>query len=54
MRTILDRVVIACADLEQGSAWLHARLGVEPEEGGKHATMGTHKRLLRRGVRPVS
>lgn len=51
MRTSLDHVVIACRDLEQGSAWLRAKLGVDPEEGGKHAAMGTHNRLLRLGSR---
>ena len=51
MRTALDHLVIACADLEQGAAWLHSQLGVEPEGGGKHAAMGTHNRLLRLGAR---
>ena len=51
MKTVLDHIVIACGDLEQGSAWLHAKLGVEPEEGGKHTTMGTHNRLLKLGPR---
>lgn len=43
--------MIACGDLEQGSAWLREKLGVEPEPGGKHTTMGTHNRLLRLGPR---
>lgn len=51
MKTVLDHLVIACGDLEQGSAWLRERLGVEPEPGGKHAAMGTHNRLLRLGPR---
>ncbi|HET9250949.1 MAG TPA: VOC family protein [Candidatus Eisenbacteria bacterium] len=51
MKTVLDHIVIACAGLAQGSAWLREKLGVEPEEGGKHATMGTHNRLLRLGAR---
>lgn len=51
MRTVLDHLVIACADLDQGSAWVRSKLGVEPEPGGKHATMGTHNRLLRLGAR---
>lgn len=51
MRTSLDHIVIACGDLEQGSAWLREKLGVESEEGGKHAAMGTHNRLLRIGKR---
>jgi hypothetical protein len=51
MRTVLDHLVVACADLEQGSAWLREKLGTEPEPGGKHAAMGTHNRLLRLGER---
>jgi hypothetical protein len=51
VKTVLDHIVIACADLEQGSAWLEGKLGVTPEPGGKHATMGTHNRLLRLGPR---
>ena len=51
MRTTLDHIVIACADLEQGTAWLRERLGVDPQPGGKHAAMGTHNTLLRLGPR---
>ena len=51
MKTVLDHIVIACGDLEQGSAWLRAKLGVDPEEGGKHEAMGTHNRVLRLGPR---
>jgi hypothetical protein len=51
MRTEIDHLVLACADLEQGADWLHATLGVEPQPGGKHATMGAHNRLLKLGPR---
>ena len=51
MRTALDHLVIACSDLDQGTDWLRARLGVESEPGGRHASMGTHNRLLRLGPR---
>jgi hypothetical protein len=51
MRCVLDHLVVACRDLDQGSAWLVAQLGVEPQPGGKHALMGTHNRLLRLGDR---
>jgi hypothetical protein len=51
MRTVLDHLVIACSDLSQGTDWLRVRLGVEPEPGGRHASMGTHNRLLRLGPR---
>lgn len=49
MRTEIDHLVIACAELDQGGSWLRQHLGVEPQPGGKHATMGTHNRLLRLG-----
>jgi len=51
MRSEIDHLVIACADLDQGSAWALDLLGVAPEPGGKHATMGTHNRLLKLGPR---
>jgi hypothetical protein len=51
MRCELDHIVIACTDLDAGSAWVAERLGVAPTGGGKHAFMGTHNRLLRIGVR---
>jgi hypothetical protein len=51
MRTEIDHLVVACADLEQGAQWLQATLGVEPQPGGRHPTMGTHNRLLKLGPR---
>jgi len=51
MRCELDHLVVACKDLDQGSAWLAGRLGVEPQPGGRHALMGTHNRLLSLGGR---
>lgn len=51
VRCELDHLVVACADLEKGAAWLRARLGVDLEGGGKHAAMGTHNRLLKLGAR---
>ena len=51
MRTEIDHLVVACADLDQGSAWCKRMLGVESQPGGKHVTMGTHNRLLRVGPR---
>ncbi|MCU0938549.1 MAG: VOC family protein [Burkholderiaceae bacterium] len=51
MRSEIDHLVIACADLDQGSAWAQRVLGVDPVPGGKHATMGTHNRLLKLGLR---
>jgi len=45
----LDHLVVAARTLEEGGAWVEARLGVAPVPGGKHATMGTHNRLLALG-----
>ena len=46
----LDHLVVAAGTLEEGAAWVEARLGVAPVPGGKHATMGTHNRLLGLGA----
>jgi hypothetical protein len=47
----LDHLVVAARSLDEGSAWVEAKLGVTPVPGGKHPTMGTHNRLLRIGPR---
>ena len=41
-----DHVVVAARSLEEGAAWCEATLGARPVEGGRHANMGTHNRLL--------
>lgn len=46
-----DHLVIASTDLAEGEAWLSGLLQAAPEQGGKHAFMGTHNRLWRLGVR---
>ena len=51
MRTVIDHLVVACADLAQGTEWAQQTLGVAPAGGGTHVTMGTHNRLLRLGPR---
>lgn len=51
MRSEIDHLVVACADLDQGSAWALDVLGVAPQPGGRHLTMGTHNRLLKLGPR---
>lgn len=51
MRTVIDHLVVACADLAQGTEWAQHLFGVAPAGGGKHVTMGTHNRLLRLGPR---
>lgn len=49
MKREFDHLVVAARTLEEGAAWLEARLGVAPVTGGKHALMGTHNRLLSLG-----
>jgi glyoxalase-like protein len=43
---VLDHVVIGCATLEQGAAYLRGILGVDVPAGGRHARMGTHNLLM--------
>ena len=45
--TTLDHLVVASRTLEEGAAWMEAKLGVSVAGGGKHALMGTHNRLLK-------
>ena len=45
----IDHLVVTCADLEEGAAWVEDRLGVAPGAGGRHALMSTHNRLLSLG-----
>ena len=51
MHAEFDHLVVVCADLDQGTAWIQASLGVDVVPGGKHAAMGTHNRLVRVGLR---
>jgi hypothetical protein len=46
---ILDHLVVAARALDEGAAYICARLGVDCVAGGRHATMGTHNRLLSLG-----
>jgi len=48
-RSELDHLVVACARLDDGVAWVESRLGVRPQPGGRHEAMGTHNALLRLG-----
>ena len=41
-----DHLVVAARSLDAGTAWCHATLGATPVEGGRHANLGTHNRLL--------
>ncbi len=45
----LDHLVITATDLAQGAAEVEAALGVPLDPGGRHASMGTHNRLLSLG-----
>ena len=47
----LDHLVVAARTLEEGVAWVEARLGVAMGAGGKHALMSTHNRVLNLGSR---
>ena len=47
----IDHLVLACADLAQGGAYVQQRLGVEAQPGGQHELMGTHNALLKLGPR---
>lgn len=45
----LDHLAIAAETLDAGTRYVEALLGVPLAEGGKHAAMGTHNRLLSLG-----
>ena len=46
MNARVDHLVIVADTLEQGSQWCETTLGAAPVDGGRHALMGTHNRLL--------
>ena len=50
MARALDHLIIAARDLDEGAAYVRERLGVDVIPGGKHATMGTHNRVLSLGA----
>ncbi len=49
-RLVLDHVVIGCASLEQGVAYIRETLGVTVPPGGQHPRLGTHNCLMRIGA----
>ncbi len=46
---VLDHLVVAADTLDQGTAYVHERLGIAPAGGGRHTAMGTHNRVLKLG-----
>ena len=46
---VLDHLVVAARTLDEGAAWLQARLRRDLVAGGAHPGFGTHNRLLRLG-----
>ncbi len=42
----LDHLVLAARTLTQGLDWCEATLGIRPDAGGRHASMGTHNRVF--------
>lgn len=45
----IDHLAVTCADLDEGAAWVEARLGVPTEPGGRHDRFGTWNRLVSLG-----
>lgn len=43
----LDHLVIAADSLTQGVEYIREKLGVKPQDGGQHASQGTHNKLLK-------
>jgi len=49
LKTHLDHIVIAAANLAEGAAYAKSILGVEVPDGGEHLMMGTHNKVMRLG-----
>lgn len=50
MRFAIDHLTIVASDLAEGAAMVERALGVAPQAGGKHSSMGTHNLLLSLGA----
>jgi len=49
LKTTFDHLIFGSYFLEDGVNFIHERLGVRPEQGGEHLTMGTHNKLINLG-----
>jgi hypothetical protein len=47
----LDHLIVAATSLAKGADWIEGQLGVRPQPGGKHLSMGTHNAVLSLGPR---
>jgi hypothetical protein len=45
----LDHIIVTAASLEEGVEYVRHELGVAPQTGGEHVSMGTHNCLLKLG-----
>ena len=45
MQTELDHIVVGCADLVSGEAWMEDLLGKPAQGGGEHVAMSTHNKV---------
>ena len=45
MATELDHIVVGCADLAAGEAWMEETLGRPAQGGGEHVAMSTHNKV---------
>jgi hypothetical protein len=50
MSTSLDHITVVSPTLEAGAKFVREALGVEPQQGGSHPSMGTHNLLLSLGA----
>ncbi|HUG58316.1 MAG TPA: VOC family protein [Candidimonas sp.] len=49
LHSCIDHIVITAPSLEEGVHYLCQTLGVDPQVGGEHVSMGTHNCLLKLG-----
>jgi len=47
--TTVDHIVFGAYSIDEGVDFIYQKLGVMPEQGGKHPLMGTHNKLLKLG-----